>query len=246
MKTIKTVAFIAVWLIAIGCGRRTVQPDFDFLRIDTAICSGAVTCEISYDFTIIANASRSEALAVIEQANILYFFGREAFEGTAREAADEAVEEFAAICDDSFDTPWTATLSVSSVAETMDTVLVYTILRDEYAGGAHGMRSVECHNYSIAGGYELASGDLFTERQAEALAGLIRRKLYALFLADDDEGLARAGFFPEQIGMTENFRITREGITFLYNPYDIACYAVGLVEVAVTNEELDEIRKQLP
>ena len=52
--------------------------------------------------------------------------------------------------------------------------------------------------------------------------------------------LAAQGFFPEQIGATENFRIAPEGIVFCYNPYDIGCYALGAVEVTVSREELDE------
>lgn len=41
--------------------------------------------------------------------------------------------------------------------------------------------------------------------------------------------------------MTENFRITPEGIVFLYNPYDIGCYALGYIEVTVTGEELETL-----
>lgn len=246
MKTFKILAIMLLMLAAAGCGRRPVQPKIESLKVDTVFRSGSVTCEVSFDYATIANATRSEALAAIEQADILYFFGREAYEGTARAAAEEAICEFASICCDTFRSDWTATLSVRSKAEVLDTVLVYTITREEYTGGAHGMRSVDCHNYSIEGGYELASGDLFTPQQTEALARTIRRKLYALFLTEDDEGLARAGFFPEQIDVTENFALGRDGITFIYNPYDIACYAVGLVEVPVSNEELDEIRKQHP
>ena len=43
---------------------------------------------------------------------------------------------------------------------------------------------------------------------------------------------------PEIIGVTENFLVTPEGITFYYNPYDIGCYALGSVEVSVSREQL--------
>ena len=54
----------------------------------------------------------------------------------------------------------------------------------------------------------------------------------------DDEELAQRGFFPETIAPTENFEVTPEGIVFHYNPYDIACYAIGEVDVPFTKEEL--------
>ena len=58
--------------------------------------------------------------------------------------------------------------------------------------------------------------------------------------ANDDE-LAERGFFPEYISLTENFRITPEGITFYYNPYDIGCYALGAVDVTMSREELENL-----
>ena len=59
-----------------------------------------------------------------------------------------------------------------------------------------------------------------------------------LFRSADDEELAQRGFFPETIAPTENFEVTPEGIVFHYNPYDIACYAIGEVDVPFTKEEL--------
>ncbi|MDE7122879.1 MAG: RsiV family protein [Alistipes sp.] len=51
------------------------------------------------------------------------------------------------------------------------------------------------------------------------------------------------GIFPDYIAPTENFRIGEEGsVTFYYNPYDIACYAFGPVEVVFTAEEVAGMR----
>lgn len=244
MKSLNCLILLVIMASLQGCGRRPVCPQIESLKIDTLFCEGETTFEISYDFATIANASRSEALEAIEQANILYFFGREEFPGTAAEAAQAALSEFHDQFTDTFDTPWTAYVTVASRAEVCDSLLVYTISREEYTGGAHGMRSVEYHNYSLAGGYELATGDLFTPVQTEALAALVHSKLWQIYLVQDDEGLTKVGFFPEQIALTENFRVTEEGITFLYNPYEIACYAIGMVEVLISNEELAVIRQK--
>lgn len=129
-------------------------------------------------------------------------------------------------------------MAVESEARVVDTLLVYTISSSNYTGGAHGMYSVNCHNYSIAGGYELALSDLFDAARQEALIGLIRNKLYEQFGVTGDEGLVAQGFFPEYISTTENFEVTEDGITFYYNPYDIGCYALGGVEVHITREEM--------
>lgn len=115
------------------------------------------------------------------------------------------------------------------------------LLRDhagKYTGGAHGIYGTECYNYSLAGGYEITTADLFTETQLERLNRLIREDIYEQYGVRSDEELETKGFFPEYIGVTENFLVTPEGITFYYNPYDIGCYALGSVEVSVSREQL--------
>ena len=101
------------------------------------------------------------------------------------------------------------------------------------------MYATECHTYSLAGGYELSTADLFSERQLLGMETLLRRKLCEQYEAANDDELAERGFFPEYISLTENFRITPEGITFYYNPYDIGCYALGAVDVTMSREELE-------
>ena len=64
-------------------------------------------------------------------------------------------------------------------------------------------------------------------------------KLCEKYDARNQDELAARGFFPEEIGMTENFRLTADSITFCYNPYDIGCYALGDIEVAIGLREID-------
>ena len=44
---------------------------------------------------------------------------------------------------------------------------------------------------------------------------------------------------------TENFRVLPDGgVLFRYNPYDIACYAAGPVELTLTRAEFDSLRRE--
>ena len=205
-----------------GCCRRAAAPQFAERSLDTVVRCGAVPCDLSYRFLTIANADRSEALAAIENANVNYFFALEDFTGTAEEAMPDM----------------RYSLSVAAAQAPVDTLTVYTIRRESYTGGAHGMRTTEYHNYWTKGGYELSLGDLFPEEQLPRLTERIKAKLREQYGAADDEELAQRGFFPETIAPTENFEVTPEGIVFHYNPYDIACYAIGEVDVPFTKEEL--------
>ncbi|WP_418449874.1 RsiV family protein [Alistipes sp.] len=231
-------------LLAVGCERvRQTQPVLEYFDKDTTFTVGNVRCDVNYNYLTIANASRSEALQAIEEANMGYFFNLESFSGTPAEAFETSLKQLTEELGPGSDgeNNWDATINVESQGRVVDSLLVYCITRSSYTGGAHGLQSTDCHNYSLRGGYELTLIDLFDKRQQEALGALIRTKLYDMFGVTGDEGLTEQGFFPEYIDVTENFRITPEGIVFLYNPYDIGCYALGYIEVTVTGEELETL-----
>ena len=244
MKYIKTAILIAGMAAATAaCTRKPVAPQFGMLSIDTLIGTPANGCKIEYRFATIANAEKSPALRSIEAANAGYFFELEEFGGTARQAADSALRQIAAELAFPQNAPqMTEPYEISAEAEAAvtDSLVTYIISRWSYTGGAHGMYATECHTYSLAGGYELSTADLFSERQLLGMEALLRRKLCEQYEAANDDELAERGFFPEYISLTENFRITPEGITFYYNPYDIGCYALGAVDVTMSREEAGE------
>ena len=245
MKYIKTAILIAGMAAATAaCTRKPVAPQFGMLSIDTLIGTPANGCKIEYRFATIANAEKSPALRSIEAANAGYFFELEEFGGTARQAADSALRQIAAELAFPQNAPqMTEPYEISAEAEAAvtDSLVTYIISRWSYTGGAHGMYATECHPYSLAGGYELSTADLFSERQLLGMEALLRRKLCEQYEAANDDELAERGFFPEYISLTENFRITPEGITFYYNPYDIGCYALGAVDVTMSREELENL-----
>lgn len=244
MKYIKTAILIAGMAAATAaCTRKPVVPEFGILSIDTLIGTPANGCKIDFRFATIANAAKSPALRSIEAANVGYFFELEDFGGTARQAADSAIRQIAAemLPDSVGQTMGTYEISAEAEVTVTDSLVTYIISRWSFTGGAHGMYGMECHTYSLDGGDELSTADLFSEQQLPGMEALLRKKLYEQYGADSDEELAAQGFFPEYISLTENFQITPEGITFFYNPYDLGCYALGAVEVTMTREELENL-----
>lgn len=245
--------FLLGILLAGSCHRsQVVMPEFSTVVLDTTAVRHRVPVTFQYSFTSIANTDKSPALQAIEEANIDHFFHLEDYRGNAREAIRRSVEQ---TLDDyvgkmeytdeaeseELGMPFEMGLTIESQARVVDSLMVYTITRVSYSGGAHGMYETENHNYSVAGGYELSLSDLFDERQQEALQMLIRRKLYERFDVMGDEGLAEQGVFPEMIHATGNFEVTEDGIIFHYNPYEIAAYAVGGIDVHVTSQQIQEL-----
>jgi hypothetical protein len=53
------------------------------------------------------------------------------------------------------------------------------------------------------------------------------------------DSLSELGFFsPREIDLTENFYIDARGVTWQYNPYDIAPYSLGVITVTLTWDQL--------
>ncbi len=245
MKMLKyTLLIAAAAIIATACKPRNVKPQFATIAIDTLLGDSIGGCSVEYRFVSIANAAKSPSLEAIEWANIQYFFELEEFDGGLELATDEALRQI----ETDYVVPaaeahggMRSDISAEAEATVIDTLLSYVITRSSYTGGAHGMYSTECHTYALNGGYEVMSADLFDSDQLQRLAGLIRAKIYEQYGAKNDDELSAQGFFPEYIGVTENFKVTPEGFTFCFSPYDIGCYALGAVDVEVSREELENL-----
>ncbi len=119
-------------------------------------------------------------------------------------------------------------------------LLVYCVRTESLdPGAAHGMNSTRYINF----GYSYAStlqgvislGDLFTDQGIAELPGLIGDRASELFSAigpTDVEGL------PEN----NNFYISATGeIVFSYQPYEIASYAQGNIEISFAPYELVDL-----
>lgn len=208
-----TLALLAAAALTAGsCTKRPVRPQFTVVSTDSLISGNGFSCDFEYRFASIANAQDSPALAAIERMNIDRFFDLENFEGTPEEAASAAIRQVTSDMTPPGNTPestvrpaWEGEISVESEGSVVDTLLCYVITRASYTGGAHGIYGTECYNYSLAGGYEITTADLFTETQLERLNRLIREDIYEQYGVRSDEELETKGFFPEYIGVTENF-----------------------------------------
>lgn len=239
-------ATIIVLVAAAACTKRTAQPVLDMIAVDTLLSATDLSCNIEYRFATITNASSSPALEAIEQANINYFFGLEAFTGPVREAIRASLREIGENYLSEQPGAIEAEYEISTESEgwVVDTLFCYVIDRSSYTGGAHGMYGTECHVYSLTDGFEISLADLFDDEQLKRLDQSIRDEIYEQYGVRSDAELQAKGFFPEYITATENFTITDEGITFIYTPYVIGCYALGTVEVTLDRATLAGLGEQ--
>lgn len=110
-------------------------------------------------------------------------------------------------------------------------IVVWQDYRGEYAcGAAHGMYETRYVNYSITAGKILTLADIFRRGYEKDLTALLRERL-----ADNSD----INTDPDSIGIPSQFRVTTEGITFVYGVYQIAPFSAGEITVAFNTYELD-------
>ena len=99
-----------------------------------------------------------------------------------------------------------------------------------YLGGAHGNTVIRVGTISRATGRILKVGDFVADVKRAAL----KNALYdgAVKALGGKENLQ------SEVEVVENFYLAKDGLHFVYNEYEIACYAAGPVEVVIEPKSL--------
>ncbi len=110
----------------------------------------------------------------------------------------------------------------------------YTGSDYEYTGGAHGYTGIGHEVFDMTTGEIVTEEDLFAEGYEENVAELLAASLEE-YLAENEEDPESMFSLPEPNG---NFAVSEEGITWTYNPYEIAPYSMGIFDLLVSWDDL--------
>lgn len=102
----------------------------------------------------------------------------------------------------------------------------------EYTGGAHGNNYLIIRNYDLSTEGLVTEEDLFRPDYFEPLHKLLVSALIEQTEeASTERELKKLGYSIEDIVPNDNFSVSVEGITYVYNPYEIAPYAMGRTRI---------------
>lgn len=102
----------------------------------------------------------------------------------------------------------------------------------EYTGGAHGNNYLIIQNYDLSAQGLVTEEDLFRPDYFEPLHKLLVSALIEQTEeASTEQELKKLGYSIEDIVPNDNFSVSAEGITYVYNPYEIAPYAMGRTHI---------------
>lgn len=103
---------------------------------------------------------------------------------------------------------------------------------NEYTGGAHGIEIEIWSSYDIGNKKKLTLTDLFQD--TIALRQIVENHFRKQEQLDDTSSYGTAYFFEDEtFTLAENFGLTRSGLLFHYNPYEIKSYAEGPTTLTV-------------
>jgi len=107
-----------------------------------------------------------------------------------------------------------------------------------YTGGAHGLSLSNFHVFDLSDGHTISLDEVFRADYKNDLRDIINSAARRKYNLERNKPMTEAGFFVEFIDPTENFYITKDGIGFYYNQYEVAPFALGPVEIFVNYREL--------
>lgn len=121
-------------------------------------------------------------------------------------------------------------------------ILCYSISNVNYFGGAHPNTKFRYLNFDRKTGKLLTLNDILTigfEGKLNEILDKIIRQTY--MLKPEDNLSEKIGLYENKIEFNNNFAITKHGLKFYYNPYEIAPYSIGFIELIIPYSELEPI-----
>jgi hypothetical protein len=100
-----------------------------------------------------------------------------------------------------------------------------------YAGGAHGMQTKKYYVLDLEALRVLTPADFFREPEDPRLRGFINEELRRYSGLEPGRPLSEGVFFEDEPPMSANFFVGEEGLGIRWDPYEIAPYSEGGIEI---------------
>jgi hypothetical protein len=154
----------------------------------------------------------------------------------------KSFDEYISYNEDNIQT-WFLDVNVSVENQAKDLV-VLKFTQVDYMGGAHPNSSFTYVNYDLKEHEAVVLDSLLkpkTFSKLELIAEQIFRKNEGL---KPEQSLANTYFFEkDKFHLNTNFKITKEGLEFLYNPYEIKPYAAGVTKLVLPYNVIKDLIK---
>ena len=123
-------------------------------------------------------------------------------------------------------------------------LLSFVVIFENYTGGAHGSNTSTNCVFDLHSGQPISEKDIFKEGYEKDLSKLIIKDLVRQNDLTDKKELEKVGFFSvEEIYPNDNFLVSKKGLTYTYNEYEITPYAMSKITVNLPFKDLKPLLK---
>ena len=213
----------------------TLKFDFSLSLIETGDSTATSNMNQAIAYTLFENASRS-----IEKAC-------DNFIALRKKEYKELLPEYINSRQNDMPAVWFYNYYIanSEVQQGYNGYINYTIMWEEFTGGAHPSSFYTVLNFNPETGEEVVLGDILKENYDTALTDILINNLAKQLQVEDIEGIKEKGYLYQdsQMFVSNNFILDTDCIVFIYNKYEIAPYAHGDIMITVTFDELKDLLK---
>ena len=234
-------------LLLVGCNQKIIidteqKTDSRFYTSENDTLAGIV-----FNYPVIKNEGEIFASINKEVNNILIGKRENNQYNTIQKVQDGFIKEFS-----DFKKEFPESHQKWSVKQTMDifynnnNILGISIDIYTYLGGAHPNTSETFFYYDLETGKKLKITDFFEKSKLRKLFRLAENKFRKMNGFDEKTLYIDQGYFFDngQLRLTDNFRLTKEGCKFVFNPYEIAIYAKGKTIIKFEKSEINKFLKK--
>lgn len=132
-------------------------------------------------------------------------------------------------------------LNYMHVVQNNSHILAFYTEQYAFTGGAHGLQNRRYTVINLNTGKVISVREIFQGNYEAKLKELLTQKAKENYSVPANKTLIESGFFVNEIMPNSNFYVTRTGVGFYYNQYDIAPYSNGQTELFLPFTEIRDI-----
>lgn len=241
----KKYIFILATILMTACSSNNNNL-FKTITYNTQINDKNLNLNYTFDAEIqLPDKNHSNQYATLHDNIIISILGSEFIKYSDKKAltiyADSSYAEYKKIYDEIFeynpveptDTIHFATDIQGRVLYSDSTIVSYQRTLYTYAGGAHGMNTKTNYVFNLKTGKLLTEEDLFGKDFERKIQKRLTEKANILrqqdILPEEDIFYSNSNITPNG-----NFAITDTSIIYTFNPYEIAPYVYGIIDIEIT------------
>lgn len=124
-----------------------------------------------------------------------------------------------------------------------DDLLSLWTLDSVFTGGAHPNSNIIYMVFSMKTGKPVDLSSLIVKGKATELTAIAEKHFRRVRELKPDETYEQAGFQFEQntFALNTNYLVSKDGLAFCFNPYEIAPYALGVTEIVIPWSDLKDV-----